>query len=529
MRALRLAAAFLFVSSASFAQYRIAVWIPGWDTTNVLSSLQLHAGSMSESNPVWYQINSDGTIAKSTSVAEDSTWRAAMTGTQILPTIQNTVNGSFDPSVALSVISAANRDAHAENIRQLVVNQAYDGIDIDYEDLPYSSRPDFTAFITSLANKLHSSGKTLSVTVSAKTSDSQTWNGPGGDDYAAIGQVADWVKLMCYDYSWSTSAPGPIAPLSWIDQVVTFAQSQIASPKIIVGLPWYGYDWGTSGVGVTYQQAFNTALANNVTIGYDANGEATYTYSTHTVYFQDANSYSRKTDLITQKHAGVGGFAHWRIAAEDPNIWTRVASLKNGTSNTTSLTAPSGLQATAVSASQVNLTWSDNSASESGFGIERCSGAGCTSFVQIAQVGANVTSFSDTSLASSTTYSYRARAFDATTTSSYSNTSTATTAASTTSNAPAAPTSLTAAAPSAHSIQLAWTDNASNETGFRVERCTGSSCTSFALLTTLAPNATSFVDSGLDRMTYYSYRVSAVNGAASSAYSNIAGAKTLKK
>jgi len=53
MRALRLAAVFSFaVSSSVFAQYRIAVWIPGWDTTNVLNSLQLNAGRMTESNPV---------------------------------------------------------------------------------------------------------------------------------------------------------------------------------------------------------------------------------------------------------------------------------------------------------------------------------------------------------------------------------------------------------------------------------------------------------------------------------------------
>jgi len=177
----------------------------------------------------------------------------------------------------------------------------------------------------------------------------------------------------------------------------------------------------------------------------------------------------------------------------------------------------------------VNLVWTDNSTSESGFDIERCSGAGCTSFVQIAQVGANVTSYGDASLTSSTSYTYRVRAFDATSTSAYSNSASATTAASTTSTAPAAPANLTAAAASASSIQLGWTDNSSNETGFRIERCTGSNCTSFTLVTTVPSNATSFVDSGLSRMTYYSYRVSAVNGSGSSAYSNIARAKTLKR
>src|SRR5204863_3658101 len=103
----------------------ISSWIPTWDP-NALTSTQLHAGSMTESNPVWYGINADGTISKNSSVAEDPTWLAAMAGTQIYPTLQNRVNGSFNASVAATVIDAAHRDGHAENIRQLVVNKGYD-------------------------------------------------------------------------------------------------------------------------------------------------------------------------------------------------------------------------------------------------------------------------------------------------------------------------------------------------------------------------------------------------------------------
>ncbi len=60
--------------------------------------------------------------------------------------------------------------------------------------------------------------------------------------------------------------------------------------------------------------------------------------------------------------------------------------------------APSNLTATAVSSSQINLAWNDNSNNEQGFRIERCQGNNCTNFVQIAQVGPNVTSFSNTGL-----------------------------------------------------------------------------------------------------------------------------------
>jgi hypothetical protein len=83
--------------------------------------------------------------------------------------------------------------------------------------------------------------------------------------------------------------------------------------------------------------------------------------------------------------------------------------------------APSNLTATAVSANQINLAWSDNSANEDGFFIERCQGNNCTNFVQIAQVGANISSYPDPGLLSNTFYRYRVRAFNSGGNSGYSN------------------------------------------------------------------------------------------------------------
>jgi Fibronectin type III domain/Calcineurin-like phosphoesterase len=84
--------------------------------------------------------------------------------------------------------------------------------------------------------------------------------------------------------------------------------------------------------------------------------------------------------------------------------------------------APSSLTATAVSPTQINLSWADNSSNESGFRIERCKNPNCTNFAQIAQVGANVTSFADTTVNKNTAYNYRVRAFNTGGNSAYSNT-----------------------------------------------------------------------------------------------------------
>jgi predicted phage tail protein len=186
--------------------------------------------------------------------------------------------------------------------------------------------------------------------------------------------------------------------------------------------------------------------------------------------------------------------------------------------------APANLAATAVSSSQINLTWADNDATEQGFKIERCSGAGCSNFAQIAAVGANVTSYSNTGLAASTSYSYRVRAYNTAGDSGYSNTASGVTQAAPA--LPAAPTNLTAAAVSKSQITLTWTDNATNEDGFKIERCKGSTCTNFAQIGTVGANVTTYANTGLSRNTAYRYRVRAYNASGNSAYSNIASAAT---
>jgi titin len=91
---------------------------------------------------------------------------------------------------------------------------------------------------------------------------------------------------------------------------------------------------------------------------------------------------------------------------------------------------------------------------------------------------------------------------------------------------PNAPSNLTATDFSSSQINLSWTDNSSNETGFSIERCTGNGCSNFAQIATVGVNTTTFPNTGLSRNTWYRYRVRAFNGSGNSGYSNIATAKT---
>ena len=187
---------------------------------------------------------------------------------------------------------------------------------------------------------------------------------------------------------------------------------------------------------------------------------------------------------------------------------------------TTAPAAPTLLGATAVSSSQINLSWTDNANNETGFLVERCAGATCTNFVQTASLGANTTSYQNTGLSASTTYRYRVRATNGAGPSGYSNIASATTSAAS-SGAPAAPSNLVAVMYSATWVEVRWTDNSTNETGFRLERCIGPGCTNFAVYSSAAANRTNYGHPATSGTTYR-YRLAAVNYQGVSAYTNIA-------
>jgi len=188
-------------------------------------------------------------------------------------------------------------------------------------------------------------------------------------------------------------------------------------------------------------------------------------------------------------------------------------------------TAPGNLTATAVSATQINLTWT---ASTSGIGIadyvvQRCQGAGCTNFVQTAILAG--TGYSDTGLLASTSYSYQVQAVD--TTGNAGTFSSPATAATQALQPPTAPGNLTATAASATQINLSWTASTSNVglANYVVQRCQGADCTSFEQIATAT--GTSYSDAGLALSTSYSYEVQAIDTAGNlSPYSSVASVTT---
>jgi hypothetical protein len=231
---------------------------------------------------------------------------------------------------------------------------------------------------------------------------------------------------------------------------------------------------------------------------------------------------------LTTTTAGATTFTDTTVLPNTEYSYQVLATNSAGTSsasNTDSATtpdvipgAPSGLTTTAISTTQISLGWTDNSDNETGFVVQRQTGTG--SWMQLTTTAAGVTSYTDSTAAANTQYSYRVLATNSAGTSSASNSASATTP----DVVPGAPSGLTTTASSATQITLAWTDNSNNETGFRIERQTGSG--SWTLLTTTAAGVTNYSDTTVSASTQYSYRVSASNSVGASTVSNVSTVTT---
>ena len=218
----------------------------------------------------------------------------------------------------------------------------------------------------------------------------------------------------------------------------------------------------------------------------------------------------------------------YRVRAKDASAHTGpYSNIATATTATPIPTAPTNLAATASGATQVNLSWgaaSEAGGAVTGYLIERCQGAGCTSFTQVGTAGG--LSYSDSGLANATSYSYRVRATDAAShPGPYSNNATATTATA----SPSAPTSLAVTAGGTTQLNLSWgaaSESGGSIAGYLIERCQGAGCSSFVQVAGPV-SALTYSNAGLSNTTSYSYRVRARDGAGTMGpYSNIATGTT---
>jgi spore germination protein len=306
--------------------------VPYWNMQHGTQAVLSNRHAVNEVSPWIYGLDSSGRIVPQFSADQAALISADIgklraEGNRIVPSLANVTNFSFSYGPAAGILHSPARMAQEVSaIVGLVEANHYAGIDIDFEDLHASDRQDLTTFCDRLAQALHAHGKVLSVALFAKTSNEGTSPTNAAQDYHAIGQVADQVRLMGYDYHWATSPPGPVAPVSWLRDVLNYAKTQIPPGKIVLGIPLYGYDWsGGYGTGVSWLDALRLSRQYHAQVHYDTQAQApwfTYTDAAghkHTVWFENAESSQAKFEVAGG--AGIGGVYLWMFGYEDTGTW----------------------------------------------------------------------------------------------------------------------------------------------------------------------------------------------------------------
>lgn len=317
---------------ASPSSTLVVASLPFWNIANGAETALRHRDTVNEVSPWMYGLSADSKIVHQyppEREAEVTTHinQLRQAGVPIVPSLANITDGlwQYEP-VARILHDPQLMEQHIDEIVDLVNRENYAGIDIDYENLKAGDRQAFTEFITKLGKELDAHDKILSVAVFAKETDEGYDERNVAQDYAALGKVADQVRLMAYDRHWATSPPGPTAPIDWVRSVVEYAKSEIPPERVVLGVPLYGYDWvGNRATSVTWLKALQLAEEHNVRPNYDTKSQTPWFRYTddqgreHEVWFE--NSASSKAKFEVARGSGIRGVYLWMYGYEDTKTW----------------------------------------------------------------------------------------------------------------------------------------------------------------------------------------------------------------
>jgi hypothetical protein len=352
-------------------------WLPSWATDTGLGGIEGNSNLFGEASPFWYSAQATGsTVGVTTTVAADTRARVVTSlrarGIEVIPSV---VDGSAARAMAAVLKSPAARANHVAQLVDLVNDNAYDGIELDYEKFAFSdgsstwstTRPAWVAFVRELSAGLRATGKKLAIAVPPMydgkyASSSGYWV----YDYAGVASAIDSLRIMTYDYS--VSRPGPISPLAFIKRTLDYAVTAVPAAKVRMGLPAYGRVWtarqedgdpSISGVcpagSPPSTRSFTTATAlsyltsmagKTPAVRYDdTTGETVATFSKtysgkgsdgaetscvvdHEAWWVDARGVAARMPFATKYR--LAGVAVWHLGGVDSDSWAAMQSFAKG-------------------------------------------------------------------------------------------------------------------------------------------------------------------------------------------------------
>lgn len=292
-----------------------------WDDSSY-QSLKLHLNQLDWVVPEWIrlQTGSNPVVSEIDPRALDYI-RRTRSSVPILPMIHNSKDGKWDvPALIEAIATEDSRRRVINTLSQIVENNQFQGICIDFEEVPAASQANLLKFM----QELHLAFKSRNwlVTQAIPYADSE-WN------YRAYSEANDYLMLMAYDEHWSDSNPGSIASQKWFEETYAERMNEMPASKTIVCIGGYGYDWKKGGetTEMTFQEAVLEARDSEAKVQFDESSKNPYFKyqeedgSEHTVWFLDAVTAFNQTRVLTSSPHKPAGFALWRLGSEDPSLW----------------------------------------------------------------------------------------------------------------------------------------------------------------------------------------------------------------
>lgn len=233
-------------------------------------------------------------------------------------------DGQFNNYLITAMVNNEEvKTALLQNLLSVMEEKGYLGVDIDFEYILPQDRIPFADFVADTNAFLSPYGYTVSVALAPKISDDQAGLLYEGKDYALLGEAADSVLLMTYEWGYTYGPPMAVAPINKVRQVVDYAVTRIDPAKIDLGIPNYGYDFtlpyerGVSKARtIGNLEAVQIAIDHSVPISFDETAMSPYfQYEedgvTHEVWFEDVRSLREKFSLLPAY--GLRGVGYWQI------------------------------------------------------------------------------------------------------------------------------------------------------------------------------------------------------------------------
>jgi spore germination protein len=246
--------------------------------------------------------------------------------------------GRFSSNLAHQIlINETIQNKLITNVFSTMYKKGYSGLDVDFEYVPPEDRDLYINFLRKVRREINRRNSFLVVAVAPKYSDDQKGVLYEAHDYKRIGELADHVIIMTYEWGYSGGEARAVSPLNLVQRVLDYAVTRIPPSKILMGIPNYGYDWtlpfttGSLATSIGNYEAVNIARSNNQSIKYDPVAQAPYFNYTdakgakHIVWFEDARSIQAKLGLVTKYN--LEGISYWTLNRFFPQNYLVLNSL----------------------------------------------------------------------------------------------------------------------------------------------------------------------------------------------------------